>query len=162
MAGADEDGVAIAGGEGLNAGAKAGDARGADEDHLQRAAGEGGYFGEDRGVILATISVAFDRDVEGVQRFLRGVRDVLCEEDSSSAGAECRFGVDEGGQGVEEVVAFQEFEDGGGLATGNDEGVDFGESIGRADEARGCSEGGENASVGVVGSLQREDTYGEG
>ena len=43
VAGADEGGVAVAGGEGLDAGAGAGDAGGADEDHLDGAAGEGGF-----------------------------------------------------------------------------------------------------------------------
>ena len=40
MAGADEDREAVAGGEGFDVGAGAGDAGGADEDHLERAAGE--------------------------------------------------------------------------------------------------------------------------
>ena len=43
MAGADQGGVAVAGGEGFDGGAGAGDARGADEDHLERAAGERGF-----------------------------------------------------------------------------------------------------------------------
>src|ERR1035441_7905022 len=88
MAGADQGGEAVAGGEGFDAGAGGADARRADEDHLQRAAGQGGGSGEDGGVDLTAVGVAFDRDVEGGEGALRRVFNVGGEQDGAGAGAE--------------------------------------------------------------------------
>src|SRR5260370_26101271 len=112
MAFADEDGEAVAGGEGFDVGAGAGDAGGADEDHLEWGAFEGCGGGEDGGGDLAAVCVAFDGDVEGGEGFLGGVLYVLCEEDGAGAGAEGGGGFDEGVKRVEEAVAFGEFEEG--------------------------------------------------
>ena len=73
MAGANQGREAVAGGEDFDARAGEADARCADEDHLQRAAGECGFGGEDRGVDLAAVGVAFDGDIEGGERALRRV-----------------------------------------------------------------------------------------
>ena len=134
MAFADEDGEAVAGGEGFDVGAGAGDAGGADEDHLEWAAGELGRGGEDGGVDLAAVGVALDGDVEGGEGRLRGILDVLGEQDGAGAGAEGRRGLDEGLEGVEEAVALEEFEEGGGFAAGDDEAVEIGEFGWGADE----------------------------
>src|SRR5580704_6534026 len=88
MAFADEDGEAFAGGEGFDAGAGMGDARGANEDHLEWAAFERGWGGEDGGVDLAAVGVALDGDVECGKGFLRGVLYVFREKDGAGAGAE--------------------------------------------------------------------------
>src|SRR5271156_1021357 len=69
---ADENREAVAGGEDFDPGAGAGDAGGADEYHLKGAAGEFGWGGEDSGVDLTSVGVAFDRDVEGAEGDLRG------------------------------------------------------------------------------------------
>src|SRR6266851_4080129 len=141
---ADEDRVAIPGGEGFDLGSGPGDAGGADEDHLEWAALEFGRGGEDGGVDLPAVGVALDGDVEGGEGFLRGAFDVFGEEDCSGAGAEGWGGADEGFEGVEEVVALEELEHGGGLAAGHDEAVDFwwaGEVFRGADEFGGGSEG---------------------
>src|SRR5580693_2809361 len=100
----DEDGEAVAGGEGFDFGAGVSDARGADEDHLEWAAGEFGRLGEDGGVDLAAVGVALDGDVEGGERFLCGVFYVFGEEDRAGAGAEGRGGFDEGLESVEEAA----------------------------------------------------------
>ena len=117
-------GRAVAGGEGFDVGAGAGDAGGADEDHLERAAGEGGFGGEDGGVVLAAVGVALDGDVEDAEGGLRRVGDFFGEEDAAGAGAEGGFGVDEGVEGVEEAGALEVLEEGGGLAAGDDEAVE--------------------------------------
>ena len=129
MAFADQDREAVAGGEGFYLWAGAGDAGGSDEDHFEWAAGEFGRGGEDGGVDLAAVGVAFDGNVERAERLLRGVLYVFCEKDRSGAGAEGRDVADEGGEGVEEVVALEEFEHGGGFAAGDDEAVDAGGSL---------------------------------
>src|SRR5258708_24168396 len=162
---ADEDRIGVAGGEGFDLGAGAGDAGGADEDHLERAALEFGGGGEDGGVDLATVGVALDGDVEGGEGSLGGAFDVFGEEDRSGAGAEGRGGADEGLEGVEEVVALEELEHGGGFAAGHDEAVDFwwaGEVFRGADEFGGGSEGLQGLDVRGVCALEGEDAYGEG
>ena len=131
MALTDQDGEVVAGSEGFDLGAGAGDAGGADEDHLEGGAGEFGGGGEDGGVDLAAVGVAFDSDVEGGEGDLRGILYVVREQDRSGAGAEGVEGLDQGAEGFEEAVALQEFEHGGGLAAGDDEAVDAGGSVGR-------------------------------
>ena len=108
VAGADEGGEAVAGGEGLDRGAGAGDARGADEDHLQRRAGERGGRGEDGGVDLAAVGVALDGDVERGERALRGGFDARGQQDGPGAGAEGGRGADVGLEELEEAVAVEE------------------------------------------------------
>src|ERR1700679_3452040 len=91
----DEAGEAVAGGEGFYGGAGVGDARGADEDHFERATGEFCWCGEDGGVDLAAVGIAFDGDVECGEGGLRGVLDVFGEEDGAGTGAEGWSGLDE-------------------------------------------------------------------
>ena len=88
--------------------------------------------------------------------------DVVGEEDGAGAGAEGGDGLDEGGEGVEELVALEEFEHGGGLAAGDDEAVEMGEFVRGADELCGDAQAEEGAGVGLVGSLEGEDADGEG
>ena len=125
MAFADEDREAVAAGEGFDVGSCVRDARGADEDHLEWAAWEFCWLGEDGGVDLAAVSVALDGDVEGGERFLRGVFYIFCEEDRSGAGAEGWSGCDEGLEGVEEASTLEEFKERGGFAAGDDEAVEI-------------------------------------
>jgi hypothetical protein len=176
---ADQDREAVADGQGLYLGAGARDARGADEDHFERAAGEFGRHGEDAGVDLASVGVAFDGDVEDAEGFLWGMLNVFGEQDGSGAGAEGGGVEDEGGKGIEESVALKEFEHGGGFAAGDDETIYRGVAIGRwitfgldmgfrvvqvcrgADEPGGGVEGLEDAGMRLVGSLKGEDAYGE-
>jgi hypothetical protein len=166
MALTDQDGEVVAGGEGLDLGPGAGDARGADEDHLEGGAGEFGGGGEDGGVDLAAVGVAFNGDVEGGEGDLRGILYVVREQDCARAGAEGGEGADQGSEGFEEAVALQEFEHGGGLAAGDDEAVYAGGSFGGeelvrcADEAGGHIEGSEGFGVGFVGSLEGQDANG--
>jgi hypothetical protein len=162
---ADEDGGAVAGGQGFDVGAGAGDAGRADEDHLQGAAFDFCRGGEDGGFKLASVGVAFDGDVEGGEGGLGGVLDFFGEKNGSGAGAEGRRVLDEEGEGVEEVIALEEFEHGGGLASGDDEAVDpvfrvfqFG---GGADESGGCAKGGEGLGVSLVSSLEGQDADGD-
>jgi hypothetical protein len=121
---ADEYGSVIASGENFDAGAHARDARGADEDHLDGTAGQGSRPGQDGGVDLASVGVAFHRDVERGQRRLRRVQDVFGEQDDAGAGSEGGRPADEGIEDLEEAVALQVLEEGGGFAAGDDEPVD--------------------------------------
>ncbi len=118
---ADEDGVAVAAGEGFDLRADGGDARGADEDHFERAAGQRGGLVEDAGVVLAAVGVALDGDVHGGERGLRRVGDVAREQDGAGAGAERGGVADERAEDVEEAVALEVAEEGGGFAAGDDE-----------------------------------------
>ena len=162
---ADENGEAVAGGEGFDFRAGAGDARSADKDHLEWAAGEFGWDGEDGGVDLATVGVAFDRDIEGAEGGLGGVLDVFGQEDSAGTGAERWGGLDERGEGVEEAVALKELQHGGGLATGKNEAIDAGlafvgeEFVRSTDESGRDAEGGQDARVGFVSALKGQDAY---
>jgi hypothetical protein len=93
---------------------------------------------------------------------LGGVLDLGGKEDSSGTGAEGGGLFDEGFEDVEEVIAFEELEHGGGLAAGHDEAVDAFEVCRGADEFGGCTEEAEGLGVGLVCALQREDADGEG
>ncbi len=135
----DEDRVRFTGGQGFYGCAGAGDAGGADEDHLEGAAREFGVGVEDGGIDLAAVRVALDGDVEGGEGFLGGVLDVRGEENGSGAGSKGWGGLDEGLEGIEEVVALEEFEHGGGFAAGHDEAVNAFEVGGEADELGGCA-----------------------
>lgn len=157
----DEDGEAVAFGEGFDIGAGVGDAGGADEDHLERTAFELGWRGENGGVDLATVGVALDGDVEDGERFLRGIFYLLCQQDGSGAGAEGWGGFDEGLQDVEEAVALKKFEESGGLAAGDDEAVEVFELCRVADELCGDAERFEGFGVGFKCALQGEDADGE-
>lgn len=137
---ADEDGEAVAGGEGFDGGRSAGDAGGANEDHFERAAVELCRCGEDGGVDLATVGVAFYGDVECSERCLGRMFDVAGEQDAAGAGSEGGRGLNEGFEGVEEVVALKKFEHGGGFAAGHDETIDAGELSGDTDELWYCAE----------------------
>ena len=149
----DEDGMVFAGGEDLDTFADAVDAGGADEDHLERAAGQGGLGGEDGRFVLAAVGVALHLDIQRGEGFLGGMADFFGKQNASGAGAEGGGFVDEVVEEIEEVVAGEEVEHGGGLAAGQDEAVEAVEFLGTADEARGCSEGGEDLGVDVVGTL---------
>ena len=126
MALTDEDGEAVAGGEGFDVRAGSGDAGGTDEDHLEWAAGKFGGGGEDGGVDLAAVGVALYGDVEGGEGGLGGFLDVFGEENGAGTGAEGGGGPDEGVEDVKEAVALEELEEGGGFAARNDEAVDAG------------------------------------
>ncbi len=124
-AGADEDGIVVAAREDFDVGAEARDTRRADEDHLHGAAGERGGRVEDDGVVLAPVGVALDGDVEHAEAALRWVGDFPGEEDAAGAGAEDGLGADEVVEDGVEAGALEVFEEGGGLAAGDDEGVEF-------------------------------------
>ncbi len=154
MALADENGGGIAGGEDLDGGAGFGDAGGADEDHFKRRAGQGSGGEEDGGVDLAAVGVALDGDVEDAERGLGRVADVAREQDDAGAGAEGGGLADKGVEDVEEAVALQVAQEGGGLAAGEDEAVEVCELGGAADK-RGLGPGGdEGLGVSLVGSLE--------
>ena len=90
---------------------------------------------------------------------MRGIFYVLSEEDCAGAGAEGWRAFDEGLESVEEAIALEKFEEGGGLASGDDEAVDICEFGRSADKLCGYAEGSERFSVGLECSLQGEHTY---
>ena len=121
-----------------------------------------GGGGEDGGVDLASVGVALDGDVEHGEGFLRGAFYVFCQEDRAGAGAEGGGGFDEGLESVEEASALEEFEEGGGLAAGDDEAVEIVEFGWGADELRGDAEGCKGFGVGFECALQGKDADGAG
>lgn len=159
---ADEDGEPVTVGEGFDSGAGVDDAGGADEDHLQWAAFELCGSSEDGGVDLAAVGIAFDGNVEDGERFLRGVLYFFGEQDGSGAGAEGGSGFDERLQGIEEAVALEELQEGGGFATGDDEAVEVLQLGWGADELGVDAEGFEGLGVCFECALQGKDADGDG
>jgi len=163
---AHQGGESFALGEDLDGGAGAGDAGGANEDHFKRAAGQGSFGGENGGVDLAAVGVAFNDGVEQAEGTLGRMEDFAGEQDGSGAGAEDGLGLAELLQGVEEVAALEEFEHGSGFATGEDEGVEGllvagvaveAKVFGGFDERRDGAAVGEGLGVGGVVALEGED-----
>src|SRR5216117_2939616 len=148
------------GGERLDAGADAPDARGADEDHLDRrgAALEGRATARLEGLALPAVRVALDPDVDEAERELRGALHLPRQENQPGAGAEDRPPL-----GVEllerrhEPPLVHEFEQRRALAPGNDEAVDVRELLGLADFARLDAAPPQRLGVEVEVALQRED-----
>jgi hypothetical protein len=159
MAFANQDGKAIAGGQGFNLRTGVGDAWGANEDHLERTALECCRNGEDAGVDLATVGVALDRDVECGEGFLGGILYVFCEKDRAGTSAKGWRAFDEGLESVEEAITLEKFEEGGGLASRDDEAVDIDEFLRSADQLCRYGESSEGFSMGLECSLQGEHTY---
>jgi len=88
---ANEDGEALAFDEDFDFWARRDDPRGADEDGLERAAGQGRVEGEDGGIALGSVGVAFDSDIEGAEAGLGRVANFPGQENGAGAGAEDRF-----------------------------------------------------------------------
>ena len=151
-----EDGKAIAGGDGFDREASAGNPRRPDKDHLQWTAFELRGRGENRRVDLASVGVALYRDIQGRERLLGRVLYVRGEQDAAGTGPEGRGGLHETFEYSEEVVALQKFEHRGGLTAGHDEAVDTGEFFRDADKRRRRSECGERSGMGFVCPLEGE------
>ena len=62
-------------------------------------------------------------------------------------------------ESVEEAIALEEFEKGGGLASRDDEAVDIGQFVRGADQLCRYGESSEGFGVGLECSLQGEHTY---
>jgi hypothetical protein len=155
---ADEDRVVVAACKNLDTGANTADAWRADEDHLHWASGDRCVGVKDDGVVLAAVGIALDIDVENAEAALWRVGHVLREEDAAGAGTEDRLGTDEFIEDRVKAGAFEVFEEGGGFATGEHQGVDRGELIGLANEVRGGAEFGETLGVDVEGALEGQDS----
>ena len=85
---ADEGGKAIAAGEHIDGRSNFDDARCAYEDHLERPAGEGCFGGDNCGIDLAAVGVAFRHGIEDAQASLRGVAHLTSQKNCTGAGAE--------------------------------------------------------------------------
>ncbi len=86
-----------------------------------------------------------------------GLWTLFREKDGAGAGAEGGLGLNEGLEEVEEATALQVLEEGGGLAAGDDEGVDFGELLGLADQECAGAQVAEALGMGLKRTLQGED-----
>src|SRR5438067_7621042 len=124
---ADGDRVCAVRGDDLYSWPDALDLRRADENHLCRLTEEIAF--PNRAVDLAAVSVAPDSNVERAESDLLGIFDFSRQEDGSGAGAKRRPHPDELLQLFKSGFA-QEFEEGAGLATRNDETVDLIELLG--------------------------------
>ncbi len=149
--------VTLAAGEDFDLRAGLRDTGRSDENHLQWIAGQGSRRNEDGRVDLAAVSVAFDHCIEQAEGFLGGVSDLAGQEDASSAGAEDGVAGGVVAQAVEEVASFQEFENGGGFAAGENEAVQRVQFLGVADLNRLGARFGEGGGVGGVVALDGED-----
>jgi hypothetical protein len=154
---ADEGGGVVAFGEDFDSRAGFHDPWGTDVDHLERSAWEFGVGGDDGAVDLASVGVALDGGVEDGEAFLRGIEDFLGQKDAAGAGTEGRLLADEALEGIEEAVAGEELEEGGGFAAGNDEAVNVGQLFRLADEDGFGSGVAEGCCVGIEISLNGED-----
>ena len=164
---ADGNGIGAFSGEDFDAFADTLNFRGADENHFEgRFGGLVGKAGEqlalaDGAVDLASVSVAADADVEGAESGLRGIFDLGGEQDGAGAGAEGRFEADELFELFESGLA-EEFEEGAGLASGNDEPINVVELLWLFDEHNLGAELLEPAAVGIEIALQGQDTDDHG
>ena len=133
---------------------------GADEDHFERC-GARRFSSQqafaDGAVDLAAVGVAADADVECAEAFLFGILHFGGEEDGPGAGAEGGFGVDELFELFESGLA-EQFQEGAGLAAGDDEAVDGVELLGLFYEDNFGTELFEPAAVGVEIALQGQDS----
>jgi hypothetical protein len=130
----------------------------ADEYHFQRAARKPGGLGEDGGVDLAPVGVAFDDRIKQTERTLGRVQNFTGEEDSPGAGAKHGSGCRELFERLEESAALKELEHGGGFAPREDESVKAFELFGVADFGGigACFD--ERFSMSGVVALDGEDT----
>ena len=119
----DEDRIAIAPGEYFYVLAKSGDFWRADEDHFERSTGEGSLSGKNRGVNLPPVGVALHGGIEQPQGTLGRVANLPSEQDGPCAGAEHRVLGAILLQSCKEMMLLKEFQDGGGLATWQDESI---------------------------------------
>lgn len=155
----DQNGKAFALSQNFDFGAGQNYSRGADEDGFERATWQCCVEGEDGGVALGSVGVAFDGYIEDAEAALVRVADFAGEENGAGAGAEDRFLLGEGFQGIEEAIAVEEFEHGGGLAAGEDEGIEVFEGFGGFDQ-RGLRAGFfESGGMAFVVALDGQDTY---
>ena len=141
----------------LDARTNVGNLGGADEDHFERSDSEFAFA--DGAIELASVGVAADADVDGAEAGLLGVFDFGRQQDCAGAGAE-------GGLQAHELLqlfeAFlpQQFQERSGLASGDDEAVDFVELLGLFYEHNFGAQLFEPAAVGVEIALQGQDTDG--
>ena len=154
---ADQGGGVVAFGEDFDTGPGFYDAGSADVDHFERAAFQLGFGGDDGAVDLSSVGVALDGGVEDGEAFLRGIQDLLRQQDAAGAGAEGGLPVDELLQRAEKAIAGQELEEGSRFAAGNDEAVDVGQLFRLADEDGFSSGAAQGGSVGIEIALNGED-----
>ena len=156
-------GVSAFGCDHFNAVANVRNFRGSDENHLQ------GRLIElaiqitqqlpfpDRAVDLASVSVTADPDVERAEPGLWRILDFAGQQDCAGAGAESRFEANELLELLKTSGA-EKFEEGAGLAPGNDESVDLIELLWFLDQHYLGTELFETAAVRIEVALQGKDT----
>src|ERR1039457_462624 len=100
------------------------DPRRANEDHLQRIAAERGGGFDDGGIDLASVGVAANRYVDGIQSRLMRVLDFLGQHDRPGASAERRLAVHEGAQFSKGLIAAK-LQESARFAPRNDQAIDL-------------------------------------
>ena len=148
-------GIVALGGDYFYAFADVFDFGGADEDHFYGRSAEKAFA--DGAVNLASVGVAADADVEGAQARLLGILDFGREKNRAGAGSESRLGVNEVLESRESLFA-EKFEEGAGLAAGDDEAIDGIELVWLFDEDDFGAEFFETSAVGVEIALQGQDS----
>ena len=112
----------------------------------------GGSF-LDGAVDLAAVCVALDGGVQDAEAGLRRMKHFGCEKNATGTGTKGRCGGGEGAQGLEEAVAFEELEEGGGFAARDDEAVESFELLRFANKHRLRTDVLKSAGVCVVIAL---------
>src|SRR5664279_1930461 len=128
--------------------------RRADENHLHRIDAELGDGFKNRRIDLTTVTVALDGNVNRVEPFLFGVRDLFREQDRAGARAEGRFSVDELVEFGEKVLT-QQFQKCARLAAGDNKAINLVELLGLAHEYDGGAELFEPSPMRIEIPLQR-------
>src|ERR1039458_3165473 len=160
-----QDGVAVVAGEDAGGGAGTADDGSADEHRFHfTGGGAGEKFGlgldlGDAAIDLATVAVAFDRNVHEAQAFLGGAGDFIGDQDGAGASAEDGFAGAELGDGFKKSVEAHEFEHGGAFAAGDDEAIERVE-VGRLADVDGLGAGAfKGCAVRRKVPLQRKHSY---
>src|ERR1022692_4970844 len=133
------------------------DSRRANEHHLQRLAAERGGGFDNCGIDLASVAVAANRDIEGVQAGLMGILDLLRQQYGPGTGTEGRLAVHKIVQLLKALLA-QQLQKGTGLASWNNQAVDLIELLRLADKYNLRAQFFQAAAMRIEIALQCENT----
>ncbi len=110
-------------GEDLDAGTDSCQTGSTNEYHFERTTGKRSGLGEDGGINLPTVSVAFDDGIEQTQGQLRWMKDLAGDQYCACTGAEHRACRRKFFERLEEPPTLEEFQHGGGFTARQDESI---------------------------------------
>src|SRR5271157_5461759 len=151
-----QDRIVIALRQNFNPFTDAFNARRANEDHLQRIAAQRAGSLDNAGVDLAPIRVAADCDIDRIETRLIRILHLFGQHDRARASAEGRLAVHELVK-LSEASLVEQLEEGGGLAAGDHQAVNFVELLGLAHQYNFRAEFFQSAAMCIEITLQCED-----